>query len=51
MDVSSANNLHKPIVSSAMSLINNKKRRCIDIHIPVWISPWPLYNTPAYRAY
>jgi hypothetical protein len=27
MDVSSANNLHKPIVSSAMSLINNKKRR------------------------
>ena len=27
MDVSSANNLHKPIVSSAMSLINTKKRR------------------------
>jgi hypothetical protein len=27
MDVSSANNLHNPIVSSAMSLINIKKRR------------------------
>ena len=27
MDVSSANNLHKPIVSSAMSLINIMKRR------------------------
>jgi hypothetical protein len=27
MDVSSANNLHKPIASSAMSLINIKKRR------------------------
>jgi hypothetical protein len=27
MDVSSANNLHKPIVSSAMSLTNTKKRR------------------------
>jgi hypothetical protein len=27
MDVSSANSLHKPIVSSAISLINTKKRR------------------------
>jgi hypothetical protein len=27
MDVSSANNLHNPIVSSAMPLINIKKRR------------------------
>jgi hypothetical protein len=43
MDVSSANNLHKPIVSSAMSLINNKKRRgqgwtpgnlCLKITVP-----------------
>jgi hypothetical protein len=43
MDVSSANNLHKPIVSSAMSLINIKKRRgprmdpwgpCLKITVP-----------------
>ena len=30
MDLSSANNLHKPIGSSAMSLINTKKRRVKD---------------------
>jgi hypothetical protein len=40
MDVSSANNLHKPIVSSAMSLINTKKRRGSRM------DPW---GTPAIR--
>jgi hypothetical protein len=43
MDVSSANNLHKPIVSSAMSLIHIKKRKgprmdpwgpCLKITVP-----------------
>jgi hypothetical protein len=40
MNVSSANNLHKPIVSSAMSLINTKKRRGPRM------DPW---GTPASR--
>jgi hypothetical protein len=40
MDVSSANNLHKPIVSSAMSLINIKKRKGLRM------DPW---GTPALR--
>jgi hypothetical protein len=40
MDVSSANNLHKPIFSSAMSLINIKKRKGLRM------DPW---GTPALR--
>jgi len=40
MDVSSANNLHQPIISSAMSSINIKKRK------GTMMDPW---GTPALK--
>jgi hypothetical protein len=66
MDVLSANNLHNPIVSSAMSLIYIKKRKVSRMDpwgTPALRLPFPeiaffiitccslAYNTPAYKAY